>query len=355
MSSGNGYPGITILRPNSTHGRRARWVDPETGKRRFHTLPQDEAEAHKWLLRKAAELMTRRAITMPPPGAAPSLELTMEKYLQERHRLRESTLTQYRYSITKLVKWLDGKPPTLQRLRAWRAHLDAPGRAAASVNRDLAHVSAFLHHARKSGDVLLTRDQISDGLERLESDHEKKEPLTVSELRALVTALGAAHGEYRAFVLVLLLTGMRLSECLNLQPSRVHRDANGRALEIRLRREDTKTKKPRTIDLSVSPACQLLMDSFRGWTLTKDQVRDLRERLHPWATFQRLRVTCGTFLTCAPGIYGGASAYMSAARLGHSVAIAEKHYVGVVRVPPEAKTLEAAMGIEDLVETLNDK
>jgi hypothetical protein len=40
---------------------------------------------------------------------------------------------------------------------------------------------------------------------------------------------------------------------------------------------------------------------------------------------------------------------MSAKQLGHSVDVAEKHYLGVVRsIPRDERTLEAAMQIEDL-------
>jgi hypothetical protein len=39
---------------------------------------------------------------------------------------------------------------------------------------------------------------------------------------------------------------------------------------------------------------------------------------------------------------------MSAPQLGHSVAVAERHYLGVHRgIPKDAHTLEAAMQIED--------
>jgi hypothetical protein len=52
-------------------------------------------------------------------------------------------------------------------------------------------------------------------------------------------------------------------------------------------------------------------------------------------------------LTNAPGIFGAASAYRSAKQLGHSVAVAERHYLDVMRgIPREARTLEAAMQIE---------
>ena len=151
--------------------------------------------------------------------------------------------------------------------------------------------------------------------------------------------LEAGPEVYRRFVRVLLLTGMRGGECRGLKPAQV------RGTVIQLGRE-TKTKKPRTIDLSVSPSVVELLADFRGWGFTKEQLRYLRRKLHPWVTFQRLRVTCGSYLTCAPAIYGGASAFMSAKRLGHSVQVSEDHYAGhVLGIPATAKTLEEAMGL----------
>ncbi|MEO8905521.1 MAG: hypothetical protein ABI627_28715 [Polyangiaceae bacterium] len=70
--------------------------------------------------------------------------------------------------------------------------------------------------------------------------------------------------------------------------------------------------------------------------------------------WQQLRSTCGTFLTNSPGIFGAASAYRSARQLGHSVTVAEKHYLGLIRIAPEAKTLEAAMGIETQIATVTE-
>jgi hypothetical protein len=69
-----------------------------------------------------------------------------------------------------------------------------------------------------------------------------------------------------------------------------------------------------------------------------------------------LRRTTGTFLTNAPGIFGAASAYRSAEQLGHSVQVAERHYLGLVRgITPESRTLEAAMQIEEEVDKLLSK
>jgi len=59
-------------------------------------------------------------------------------------------------------------------------------------------------------------------------------------------------------------------------------------------------------------------------------------------------------LLAAPAVFGAASAYRSARQLGHSVAVAERHYLGLIRLPPTAKTLEAAMAIEEQLQRLID-
>jgi hypothetical protein len=67
-----------------------------------------------------------------------------------------------------------------------------------------------------------------------------------------------------------------------------------------------------------------------------------------------LRSTCGTYLTNAPGIFGAASAYRSAKQLGHSVTVAERHYVGLIRLPVSAKTLDDATGVADALQRVTD-
>ena len=72
-------------------------------------------------------------------------------------------------------------------------------------------------------------------------------------------------------------------------------------------------------------------------------------------SWQVLRSTCGTYLTNAPGIFGAASAYRSAKQLGHSVAVAEKHYVDVARgIQRDARDLEHAMQISAEVQRVTD-
>lgn len=340
------HPGVTVLKANNQHPRRARWTDPDTGRKRVHALPHEPAEAEKWLLRKSAELMLRRARS-DRPGAGLALPLVIEKYMLEIHRRAEGTRKQYGYTLRKFETFAKDKPITVALLRQWRSSLDQPGVAVASVNRDLSHLSAFLNHARLAGDIVILKDTIADGLKRLPGDHEKKEAFTYEEIADLLRRLLGAPALYRDFVIVTLLTGMRASEVLRLSKSQVQLPHD----RIQLGRE-TKTKRGRMIDLSISPTVASVLRGFDGWGFTANQVRYLRELWHPMYTFQRMRVTCGTFLTCSPGIYGGASAAMSAMRLGHSIEVAQRHYVGQVIVDRDARTLEAAMRITSLMASL---
>jgi integrase len=162
------------------------------------------------------------------------------------------------------------------------------------------------------------------------------------------------------FFQTVLLTGMRLGEVLGLTWKEVDRVGDA----IVLAPEKTKTGQGRRIDLSVTPSVSAVLRSLklRGGTearvfhwLRRDVTTAARRRLMakygaPEFTWQELRRTCGTHLTCAPSIYGAASAFLSAKRLGHGVLVAEKHYVGAVtNIPPDARTLEAALRIEDLL------
>lgn len=348
------HPGVVLrpARPEKRERAHIRYREPETGKSRTEAVPAelegDQVKLMRWLRRKSAELMVRKARSTAPPGKTLPTDALVEKFFRERHRLAESTKVQYRYSTNKFVAFAGSKAIGQKLLRDWRAELDRPGAAAESVNRDLRHVAAVLNYLRESGDLIISAEAIATGLKRLESDAEKKTPLTLAEIRRLLLTVRdpwTIPAAYPDFVQAVLLGGMRRSECVQLEPEMVNLAMDRLELPARI----TKTRKPRWVDLGVSPSLRRVFADFHGWGLTKQNVRELREWLHPDLTFQRMRVTCGTYLTCAPGIYGGASAYMSAARLGHSVAIAEKHYVGVVQVDPAAKTLEAAMGIDNLL------
>lgn len=262
-------------------------------------------------------------------------------------------------------------------------------RSPAAVNRDLRSLRAVLGYLSELDLLPLADGDLRRALKRLALTHEHIEYLRPNELHLLLEAAllhdadtyvetreeHAGPGRQRIgttpkydpiapFVAFVLLTGCRFDEAIKLNWSQVDLDAldhEGRPVgEIRLAGADTKAKKARTIDLGVSPALRTLLAVMRPkdakgnvFGLSRATAVAAAKRLRseygaPASfTWQALRRTCGTYLTNAPGIFGAASAYRSAKQLGHSVQVAEKHYLGLVRgIPPTATTLEAAMQVE---------
>jgi integrase len=180
------------------------------------------------------------------------------------------------------------------------------------------------------------------------------------------------HDPVAPFLATLLLSGMRLREVVDLTWAQVDLDAAGHdgkpVGEIHLSGDDTKTKRARVVDLAVAPLLRDLLSELRKksrkkgrvFPLTYDGAAAAAKRLKAkheapaGFSWQVLRSTCGTYLTNAPGIFGAASAYRSARQLGHSVTVAEKHYVGLIRLSPAAASLEEAMGVTSLLQRVID-
>ncbi len=281
-------------------------------------------------------------------------------------------------------------------------------RSPVTINREQRSLKTLMNTWRTEGRLAgLHRDDIRDTLKALEQPRPDPAFLRPAELRALLAAAlrhdEATFAETREehigrrpkgstpryvpiapFVAFVLLTGMRRSEALALPWSLVDLEAvdhEGRRVgEIRLTAKITKTKRDRTIGLEVSPALRRLLAAMKlasggaGHVFggrepyTADVVEAARRRMlrtpddestkatkstaprgfgAPGFDWQSLRSTCATYLTNAPGIFGAATVFLSARQLGHSVAVAERHYLGVHRgIPRDAHTLEAAMQIE---------
>jgi integrase len=267
-------------------------------------------------------------------------------------------------------------------------------RAAITTNTYLTSSKILLNHLRAMGIApALSRDIIADTLKALPLPREQPAFLSPSKLQKLLEAAqrhdadvfkatrlehaghrdkGTTHRYVPVAPLIafLLLAGCRRGEALGLKWSDVDLDAvDGRGQvigEIRLRAEITKTHRARTVGLEVSPALRALLAKLKlqagndadarhvfggAEAYTSDMIEAARRRLikqygAPKFDWQTLRSTCATYLTNAPGIFGAATAFMSARQLGHSVAIAERHYLGVHRgIARDAHTLEAAMQI----------
>lgn len=269
-------------------------------------------------------------------------------------------------------------------------------RAPASVNRELRGVRVVLGYLSEL-DLLpkINEGDLRRALKKLPLSVDRTEYLRPAELRQLFEAalrhdeerFAETRAEHRGllpagsttrfeavapFLATVLLTGMRKNEAVELDVKQVALDAldgDGQPVgEIHLSAA-TKTKRARTVDLAVSPALRDLLVAIldgrkdgRVFPLTSDSATAVMKRLRSSygapASFewQALRRTCGTFLTNAPGIFGAASAYRSARQLGHSVAVAEKHYLGLERgIPRDARTLEDAMQITEEVQRVIDQ
>jgi len=339
-----------------------------------------------------------------PRASGTQLRAAVGRYFDDHPRLRERTLEIYKLHSEEFVAWADSagirKSDDLTRahlvaFRAARAglkkHVSDKGkgkkgaktqtktlRSPSTINIELRAVRTILGYLRRLGlTTRLTSDDLTDGLKRVPVSHEAPEFLRPPDIRKLLQACAvhdaatfaatreehAGNGERGStprydpigpLVAVGLLSGMRYGELVALDWSEVDLDEG----EIRLTSR-TKTKRARTVDLSVSPALGAILwaqapkAKRKGpvWSVTPDQIKAAAKRLGKHGApaswnWQNLRRTCGTYLTNAPGIFGAASAYRSARQLGHSVQVAERHYLGVVKVSKDAATLEAAMQVE---------
>jgi integrase len=406
--------------PSGAFAWRARYTDPDSGKKKWETLPASlttEEQRVTWATEKARLLRERDAVlaTGGPRKKHMTLEAAFERYFETAsNRLKKSTQQAYRDAVANVLSWArdrkiglsdDLRGEHLAELHAFlvnkplqrqlkgetrhRAHvLTRRVRKPRSVNRELRAIKTILEQLRRLGLVpLITRDAIFDNLKLLREGRPIPEFLKSTALAKLIeaarrhdtdtfamTRAEKARGEGHAilryppilpFLTYVLLTGMRATEARLTKWSAVDLTARP-AGNITLRPEDVKTSHGRIVDLVVSNLLGELLARMQlksggkayvfggAEPITHEFIDAARKRLlrnygAPTFSWQMLRATCGTFLANAPGIFGGASAYREARQLGHSVTVAERHYLGVVHVDPMAKTLEAAMEIEDVL------
>lgn len=360
--------------------------------------------------------LVRRGIdpAAPPEPAQPEPEVeplgdAIERYLDEHRELwRPSTARTYGSAIAAFASWaraaeigtVDKLTP--RALSSFRADAIArPGRrkakgkgvgrkataetshrrSADGINCELRAVRTLVEWMRRTGVVALSSDEIADNLRPVDGEVTRPRPLRPAQLRQLLAACerhDLEHEPVAALVITMLLAGLRLGEALRLDWADVDLD------EQLIRVAPGKTKRERDVDLGVSPALARMFSGLRsrssglvfGWT--QATALDARRRLIDeygappflWSTRHSragerspptLRSTCGCYLTCAPGIYGGASIYLAADRQGHSADVAQSNYLGALRqrrpgesngIPTDATTLEAAMEIEAELERL---
>lgn len=390
----------------------ARFRDPLTGKSQQQSLDllglTSKEARRQWAMDKALSLAATKAAIASGRAVAAKVAVAAATDTFLQGYTKQSTVDGYRVLLDRFVEWSSGVGVTiLQDLAAphlaqfhddyQRTAVAAPVRggkrgakrastglrAPASVNKAFTVVKAFLGWARRRGwTPKLNGDDIRDHLRPVKVPREAiryLEPPQLKKLlesalrhdRAVFKLTRAEHGgvgeagttarydPIAPFLLCVLLTGCRFQELAGLRWEEVNLPGEC----IKLPAVRVKTGHARTVGLRETPSVLSILralDRQKGGALvfsaTKDFAKAARRRLvgqfgAPEFTWHDLRRTCGTILTCAPGIYSGASAFLSAKRLGHSVAVAEKHYVGVLTgLPTTATTLEAAAGIAEVAD-----
>lgn len=425
------HPGVK-LKPPSEAKRMSYWRavyrDPDTGKDVYERLDPSAFSTERaradWAKRKAREIAKREQEL--EDGAPRTTGLTfkdcIDKYYRSSAELRPNTVRDYKVATTAFQRWAAANsvsPDSLTRAhlieyKAWCYSLDryaaasgekrgtkaATGkrRSAATVNGELRVMRRVLgwlratdrlprcstedlkialskYREEQSPPRFLTPAQLHKLFEAAERHDRHMFALTRFEKKAGTAGSTPRHPPIAPLVAGILLTGMRLDEaCLIDWSTHVHLDAmdyDGQEVgEIKLRAQDTKTHRARSVVFDVSALLRLLFQALyrrsngKGsvFGVTYDEARSALKRLrHEYgapSTFdwQTLRSTCSSYLTNAPAIYGAAAPFRAAKQLGHSVKVAESNYAGLVRgIPHTAKTLEAAMQIEADVSAVVDR
>jgi integrase len=392
---GRRHPGVTLIKPDekSRSGWRVRYKNPDKGKILKRTLDPVDAQTklsrENYCVRLSERLQRRRyeLDTGAPAASGVPLDEALERYFRGHPHLRTATTRDYRRVANKLLRWAEASQihtcDDLNRARlfTFRESLLRESKHALAMNRTIPEEPRSAHTTNKelraTGTILrylcdldlfarLSHDDIRRALKRIQAPVERKDFLKPAQLQKLLEAAmrhDQEHEPIAPFVLFTLLTGMRLGEAANLKWSEVDLDAldsSGRKVGEIYVTGESKTAKSRTIGLEVSGTLRQLLVARRIQTGGRGKVwkvdpeagfrtmqRLVREYGAPRGSgWQKLRVTCGTFLSNS-NIFGSATAFHSSRQLGHSITVAERHYVGLIRgLDPEAKTLEQVMQIE---------
>ena len=283
-------------------------------------------------------------------------------------------------------------------LKSFRDDLYTPDREKTTLNKFLRATGTFFMWAIRKRYCPKLKAEELDALEKWKANIENPVPLDPPQVRAIFEAVGrhdqavykltrsekiggrrrrrGSTPRYPSLMPMLMLTalaGLRKKEATELTWAHYRKDAldaAGRKVgEITVPAHISKTKRARTIPLDHSPALRrylnkrLLATGGEG-TLTgityeqaSKALRRVREvygapREFDWQT---MRVTASSYLTSARNIFGASAHALSAARLGHTWAVAENFYAApIAGIAGDATTLEAALQIEDLVKRACD-
>lgn len=368
----------------------------------------NDKERRDWCIDKADEIARYRAAKLsgqPVPTRTP-LEAALNQVFEAgRREWRSNTIELYERARGLFQVWCDkqgvdfSEDITAAHLGQFRSHLisqpkrepkrrgkrgqrvsNGKPRSPRSINTLINSVRALLNHLRRR-DLTpnLTGEIILDRLPFMRTDRPLPKFFKIDQIKDLLEAVdkhdaelsdGLGHHRYpiRDFVHVVLLTGMRRSEALALR----WEDVDFEEQMIRLPHPAGKGGIARLVTLNESPSVLRVLKARKArardadpwvFSITRKSGRTVRYEPVSLATIEScrrrigkdygfrfgwhdLRRTCGSFLANAAGIYGAAGVFKTAARLGHTVQIAQQRYYGQIHVWEGAKRLEQAMDIE---------
>ncbi len=401
-------PGVSLIKPqkDSRKGWRIGYVDPDTGKSVRRAIPDHHARStdlrEDYCLRKSEEIAARKreldkgGTRKSATPIADAVDRWLDTYPDPR------TQETYRRGSSLFVEWsrdrgfvtfddVDGGT-----LKSFRDDLYTDTLAPATLNKHLRSLSTFLIWAIESKlTPRLHKDDLS-ALKKWRVTTELRPYLDSKQVRKAFEAVRRhdddCHAMTRAekvegrrrrgstpkfdplmpLLVLISLTGLRLKEAVQItwddfDPDKL--DASGKVIgEIMVRAIISKTKRARRIPLDHSPALRryLIQRKLSSTddtiaSLSYDQAAKGLKRIRAVygcpSTFswQAMRRTVSTFLTSAPNIFHASAHSKAAKRLGHSWKIAESHYADdVAGISQDAKTLEAALSVEDLVKRAID-
>ena len=144
------------------------------------------------------------------------------------------TLSAYRRNLTDFCSWLDGHGQDL--LTVERVHMDGYRHtlagAPATVARKLAALSSFYKYALAEG--LVQRNPVETvARPKVDADHSATQGLTREQAKALLAAAKADGPRSHAMVSLLMFTGIRVSEALNVSTTDYGHDSGHRTLTVR--------------------------------------------------------------------------------------------------------------------------
>lgn len=393
--------GVVLIRPRP--GRQfyaLRYTDPASGKSKQPRLPGvTTLEAAQAAAETLSRTLQRRKLDVALAGgreyaaSACSVRDEIATYLttvglkESRRGKRTSkvTLRRYRDGLNGFVTWLEGRGVTqlaeLSRasLAEWlvsRQQQPAHGHArrVSTVNQEVKPIRQMLIAAAVAGRLVhLSSDAIRGVLKRLVQPAPQPRCYSVVELRAILQAaldLDADPKRPRRsppiapVVATALLSGMRRGELGKVQchevlfdaPSEYDPDVTTGLDVIRLPAHKTKTHQKRDVELApYSPLLGELLQALKrgragherllrvGYVMLGTYAKRLRKYGAPADfSFQHCRSTCATYQSPLPG-----NAKAKAARLGHTLAVADMHYLALPSgTPVTAPNLETVMKCE---------